>query len=221
MEPFKITQVKTIDGAVNAEMFKRLDFSAEHPKRPVVSADARGEDLLKTVVDYKFMDVEGSDEETRAVMRHCAFIPLGIAADGANGNADTVYVLISEQNASLPPDIYRNLTAVLARKVSRAYAVKLIRVESSVVNLVIDFIYYHLDRNDETIDDVVVSKPLPVDPQPGEIGVIAQARSWFRQALNLGASDIHIEPFEAQTLVRMRRKRCYLRFRRKRFERMF
>ena len=196
MEPFKITQVKVIDGAINAEMFKRLDFSAEHPKRPVVSSDAKGEDLLRTVVDYKFMDVEGSDEETRAVMRHCAFIPLGIAADGANGNVDTLYVLISEQNAALPPDIYRNLTAVLARKVSRALAVKLIRVESSVVNLVIDFIYYHLDHNEESIIDEVVSKPLPVDPQPGEIGVIAQARSWFRQALNLSASDIHIEPMD-------------------------
>jgi len=41
-----------------------------------------------------------------------------------------------------------------------------------------------------------VVRPLSVDVQPGESGVIMQARAWFREALNRGASDIHIEPMD-------------------------
>lgn len=202
-ESFRISKVKVMDGAINAEMFKSLNMDAERPPRPVVPADAKGDDLLRTVVDPRFIEsfhAEGS--EAVAVMTRCGFIPLGIAVDGADGNVETLYVLINEQNAALKAtpymqtDIYRNLTAVLAEKVSRAIAVKLVRVDSSVVNRVIDFIYYSIEISDSSIEEGDVARPLSVDVQPGETGVIMQARSWFREALNRGASDIHIEAMD-------------------------
>ena len=201
---FRITKVKVMDGEINAEMFNHIDQSKERPKRPIVPSGANGDELLKTVVDYAFMagfNREGS--EAVSVMNRCGFIPLGIAADGADGNADTLYVLINRQKALLPStpymsnDIYLKMTAVLAEKESRALAVKLVRVDSSVVNRVIDFIYYNIEiGNDRPIDEAEVVKPLSVDVQPGETGVIMQARAWFREALNRGASDIHIEPMD-------------------------
>ena len=201
---FRISKVKVMDGAINAEMFKSLNMDAERPPRPVVPADAKGDDLLRTVVDPKFIEsfhVEGS--EAVAVMTRCGFIPLGIAVDGADGNIETLYVLINEQNAALkatpymPTDIYRNLTAVLAEKKSGAIAVKLVRVDSTVVNRVIDFIYYRKDPDPSPDPDPgPAPRPLPVDVQPGETGVIMQARAWFREALNRGASDIHIEAMD-------------------------
>lgn len=202
-ESFRISKVKVMDGAINAEMFKSLNMDAERPPRPVVPADAKGDDLLRTVVDPRFIEsfhAEGS--EAVAVMTRCGFIPLGIAVDGADGNIETLYVLINEQNAALKAtpymqtDIYRNLTAVLAEKVSRAIAVKLVRVDSSVVNRVIDFIYYSIEISDSAIEEGEIARPLSVDVQPGETGVIMQARSWFREALNRGASDIHIEAMD-------------------------
>ena len=202
-ESFRITKVKVMDGAINAEMFKNLDMTKEHPPRPVVSAEAKGDDLLKTVVDAKFIEgFSGENSEAVAVMTRCGFIPLGIAVDTADGNAETLYVLINEQNAALKatpymsPATYQNLTAVLAEKVSREIAVKLVRVDSSVVNRVIDFIYYSIEISDNAIEDTEITRPLSVDVQPGETGVIMQARSWFREALNRGASDIHIEAMD-------------------------
>ena len=145
----RIAKVKVMDGAINAKMFKNLDKPVTRLQRPVVPPGANGDELLKMVVDPEFVksfNAEGG--EAVAVMTRCGFIPLGIAADGADGNVDTLYVLINEQNAALkttpymPPDVFRNLTAVLARKVSRVLAVKLVRVRSSVVNLAIDYVYY-------------------------------------------------------------------------------
>lgn len=213
--PFRIIKVKVMDGAINAEMFNHVDLQKKRPPRPVIPPGADGDDLIGAVVDYDFMmgfskaDGEKSDggggaNEAVSVMTRCGFIPLGIAADGEDGNADTLYALINVQNASLaatpymPTDVYRNMTAVLAEKISRAITVKLIRVESSVVNRVIDFIYYNISpSSDDLLDpDEPVAKPLSVDVQPGEAGVIMQARAWFREALNRGASDIHIEPMD-------------------------
>ena len=207
---FRITKVKVMDGAINAEMFNRVDLNKDRPARPIVqSAGINGDDLLNTVVDYNFMiDFNKTGGENSAgsesvnVMTRCGFIPLGVAADGADGNSNTLYVLINEQNAALeatpymPNDIYQNMTAVLAAKLSGPIAVKLVRVESSVVNRVIDFIYYRIEISDSTIQEGEVVKPLSVDVQPGETGVIMQARAWFREALNRGASDIHIEPMD-------------------------
>ena len=208
-EAFRITKVKVMDGAINAEMFNHVDMKKERPKRPIVSAGANGDDLLKTVVDLDFMTgfkKDDNDEAVISVMRRCGFIPLGIAVDGADGNADTLYVLMSEQNAALeatpymPPAIYRDMTAVLSDNVSRAISVRLVRVESSVVNRVIDFIYYHVSPDSDSIIDPdapeTLVEPLSVDVQAGETGVIMQARAWFREALNRGASDIHIEPMD-------------------------
>ena len=196
MESFKIKRVRPMDGEINAEMFKNLDFAKEHPKRPIVAAGANGTTLLETVVNYKFMIAFKDDSEAVSVMNHCGFIPLGIAVDSAHGNAETLYVLISERNASLPPDVYAKLTAVLAMKVPQAIDVMLVKVDASVVNLVIDFIYFDIRIDSDAPDEEEVTKPLSVDAQPGEIGVIAQARAWFRQALNRAASDIHIEPMD-------------------------
>ncbi|MGN1290176.1 MAG: GspE/PulE family protein, partial [Bradyrhizobium sp.] len=95
-----------------------------------------------------------------------------------------------------PTEIYRNMTAVIAEKLSRPITVRLVRVESSVVNRVIDFIYYRIEIADGTDDAGDVAKPLSVDVQPGETGVIMQARAWFREALNRGASDIHVEALD-------------------------
>jgi type II secretory ATPase GspE/PulE/Tfp pilus assembly ATPase PilB-like protein len=204
-ESFRITKVKAIDGAINAEMFNQIDSKTKRPQRPVVAAGTNGDELLKTVVDYEFMmGFKDSGFDAVNVMNRCGFIPLGEAADGADGNADTLYVLINEHNASLPAtpymhsDIYRNMTAVLANRISKPIAVRLVRVDSSVVNRVIDFIYYNVQPSaSEMIDpDDPVTKPLSVDVQPGETGVIMQARAWFREALNRGASDIHIEPMD-------------------------
>ena len=202
-ESFRIAKVKVMDGAINAEMFNRVDMKKERPPRPVVREDANGDELLNTVVDPVFMaGFQRDGSEAVAVMTRCGFIPLGIAIDGADGNAETLYVVINEQNAALkatpymPAEIYRNMTAVLAEKVNKAIAVKLVRVESSVVNRVIDFIYYRIEIHNETVDEAEVSRPLSVDVQPGETGVIMQARSWFRESLNRGASDIHIEPMD-------------------------
>ncbi len=202
-ESFRIKKVKIMDGAINAEMFNRVDLNKDRPKRPVVPADTNGDELLSLVVDSKFItgfNKEGS--EAVSVMTRCGFLPLGIAADGEDGNSDTLYVLINEQNASLPAtpymamDTYRNMTAVLAEKITRAISVRLVRVESSVINRVIDFIYYRVEIHDTGIDEEELVKPLSVDVQPGEVGVIMQARAWFREALNRGASDIHIEPMD-------------------------
>ena len=204
-DSFRITKVKVMDGAINAGMFNSLSPEEKgRPKRPVVPVGANGDELLKIVVDYSFMagfNREGS--EAVAVMNRCGFIPLGIAADGADGNADTIYVLINENKASLPGtpympnDIYLKMTAVLAERECRELAVRLVRVESSVVNRVIDFIYYNIKPDPPNPDpDDPVTKPLSVDVQPGETGVIMQARAWFREALNRGASDIHIEPMD-------------------------
>lgn len=202
-EHFRITKVKVMDGAINAEMFKRIDGDKERAKLPVVSSGMDGDELLGTVIDYKFiMDFNHEGSEAVSVMTRCGFIPLGIAKDGADGNIDTLYVLINERNAAqpatpyMPPNIRQNMTAVLAEKISRAIAVRLVRVDSSVVNRVIDFIYYRVEISDNWIDDDDVVKPLSVDVQPGETGVIMQARAWFREALNRGASDIHIEPMD-------------------------
>ena len=49
---------------------------------------------------------------------------------------------------------------------------------------------------DNGLEDGESVKPLSVDVQPGETGVIMQARAWFREALNRKASDIHIEPMD-------------------------
>ena len=145
----RIAKVKVMDGAINAEMFRHLDKPVTRPLRPVVPPGTNGDELLKIVVDSAFVksfNAEGGEAVT--VMTRCGFIPLGIAADGADGNVDTLYVLINEQNAALkttpymPPDVFRNLTAVLARKVTRVLAVKLVRVRSAVVNLAIDYVYY-------------------------------------------------------------------------------
>ncbi|MGN0851750.1 MAG: GspE/PulE family protein [Kiritimatiellia bacterium] len=200
---FKIGKIKVMDGAINAEMFKHVDLQKERAKRPVVAGDANGDDLLRTIVDYAFMtDFNRQESEAVGVMTRCGFIPLGIGADGGDGNADTLYVLINEQNAALsatpymPTEIYNKMTAVLAEKLSREIAVKLVRVESSVVNRVIDFIYYRIEIHDTAIEDGDVVRSLSVDVQPGETGVIMQARAWFREALNRSASDIHIEPMD-------------------------
>ena len=203
MVGFRITKVKAMDGAINAEMFNRVDPNKPHPKRPVVSAGANGDELLGTVVDYGFMmDFSKNGDAAVAVMRRCGFIPLGIAADAADGNADTLYVLINEHNAALPAtpymsnEIYTNMTAVLAERLSRAISVRLVRVGSSVVARVIDFIYCRIEIHEDLFDEEELSPPLSVDVQPGEMGVIMQARAWFREALNRGASDIHIEPMD-------------------------
>lgn len=201
---FKITKVKVMDGAINAEMFNHVDLNKERPKRPIAAADANGNALLEAVVDYGFMtDFNQEGGEAVSVMTHCGFVPLGIAVDAADGNADTLYVLINEDNAAaaatpyMPTDIYGKMTAVLAEKLSRPIAVKLVRVGSSVVNRVIDFIYYNITpESGVEIDEAELAKPLSVDVQPGEVGVIMQARAWFREALNRGASDIHIEPMD-------------------------
>ena len=202
-ESFRITKVKAMDGAINAEMFNRVDLQKKRPERPTAPAGANGDALLAAVVDHDFMtSFQETGSEAVAVMTRCGFIPLGIAVDSGDGNTDTLYVLINEQNAALAAtpymttEIYRNMTAVLAEKVSRAISVKLVRVESSVVNRVIDFIYYRIEIHDTSIDEADVVKPLSVDVQQGETGVIMQARSWFREALNRGASDIHIEPMD-------------------------
>ena len=204
---FRISKVKVMDGAINAEMFNRIDLEKERPKLSIVPAGADGDVLLGAVVDYEFMtsfNVEGS--EAVSVMTRCGFIPLGSARDSEDNNAETLYVLINGQNAALPAtpympmDIYRNMTAVLAEKKSKAISVKLIRVDSSVVNRVIDFIYYRIEISDSGPDpEDQAAKPLSVDVQPGETGVIMQARAWFREALNRGASDIHIEPMDNGT----------------------
>ena len=200
---FKIRKVKVMNGEINAEMFN-AEHDKDRPSRPVVPAGANGNELLKRVADFKFMasfNREGS--EAVSVMNRCGFIPLGIAADGDDGNSDTLYVLIGSQKAALPStpympnDIYLKLTAVLAEQVSRELAVRLVRVDSSVVNRVIDFVYYNKEIDpDRLIDEAEVEKPLSVDVQPGETGVIMQARAWLRGALNRGASDIHIEPMD-------------------------
>ena len=174
-ESFRITNVKVMDGAINAEMFNQINKDDERPKRPVVSAGLNGDELLKTVVDYKFMEgfnEEGSEAVT--VMRNNSFVPLGIAADAADGNADTIYMLISERNVSLPgtpymsTDIINRMTAVLAEKESRELPVRLVRVESSVVNRVIDFIYYNIEigRADPIDPPDPNLKPLSIDVQP-------------------------------------------------------
>ena len=208
---FRITKVKVMDGAINAEMFKNIDFDKEHPESPVVSADLNGEDLLKMVVDLEFMrsfnpkdnNTTNGDDPT-SVIWACAFIPLGIAVDGTDGK-DTLYVLINEQNAAglatpyMPPNINTKLTAILAKKISHPISVKLVRVESSVVNRVINFFYNNVDPGlSPYLDDPDSPQkiPLSVDPQPGETGVIKQARSWFLEAIFSGASDIHIEPMD-------------------------
>ena len=192
--------MKKMVGEINAEMFKNLDFAKEHPKRPVVEAKTNGAALLDAVVDYKLMIGFKEDSEAVSVMNQCGFIPLGIAADGEYGNVDTLYVLISERNAGLPPDVQMKMTAVLAKRLARSkdvsIDVKLVTVDAAVVNLVIDFIYFDIVINSDDTDEQEVSKPLSVDAQPGEVGVIAQARAWFRQALNRSASDIHIEPMD-------------------------
>ena len=202
-ERFKITKVKVMDGAINAGMFNQINREDERPKRPVVSVGLNGDGLLKAVVDYKFMkgfDKEGS--EAVIVMRNNGFVPLGIAADAADGNADTVYVLINKSKASLSGtpymsnDTYSNMTAVLAKNETRELPVRLVRVESSVVNDVIEFIYYNIEIKPGIIDPVTPVRPLSIDVQPGETGVIMQARAWLRMALNRGASDIHIEPMD-------------------------
>ena len=119
----RISGVKVMDGAINAEMFKNLDMTERRLQRPVVPPDANGDELLQAVVDPEFIksfNAEGS--EAVSVMTRCGFIPLGLAADGADGNVETLYVLIDEQKAALemmsymPPDIFRNLTAVLAKR---------------------------------------------------------------------------------------------------------
>lgn len=200
---FKIIRVKTMDGAINAEMFNRVDSSKERPQRPLVAPDVNGDELLKVVVDRAFIESFSSEgSEAVSVMTRCGFIPLGIAADGADKNEETLYVLISEQKSALavtpfmPTEIYRNMTAVIAEKLSRPIAVRLVRVEPSVVNRVIDFIYYRIEIPDSASDIGDVARPLSVDVQPGETGVIMQARAWFREALNRGASDIHIEALD-------------------------
>ena len=202
-ESFRITKVKVMDGAITVDMFKNLDMKAERLARPIVPVDARGEDLLKAVVDLRFVEsFGGENSEAVAVMTRGGFIPLGIAVDGADNNAETLYVLINGQNAALKatpymlPATYQNLTAVLAEKVTRAIAVKLVRVDSAVVNRVIDFIYYSIEISDNEIEDAEITRPLSVDVQPGETGVIMQARLWFREALFRGASDIHIESMD-------------------------
>lgn len=205
-EPFRIKKVMTMDGAINAEMFNRIDFSKERTKPAIVPTGANGEELLKAAVDYPFItDFNQPGSEAVSVMTRCGFIPLGVTLDGPDSKSETVYILINEQNASLPAtpymptDIYRNMTAVLAEKITHPVAVKLVRVESSVVNRVIDFIYYRIEIRDTSIDESEIAKPLSVDVQPGEKGVIMQARAWFREALNRGASDIHIEPMDTGT----------------------
>ena len=50
-ESFRITKVKAMDGAVNAEMFKDVDFKRRRPERPAVAAGANGSALLDDVVD--------------------------------------------------------------------------------------------------------------------------------------------------------------------------
>ena len=127
---FKISKLKVMDGAINAEMFKYVDLQNTRPKRPVVAADANGDDLLRTIVGYAFMtDFNQPGSEAVGVMTRCGFIPLGIGADGGDGNADTLYVLINEQNASqpatpyMPTEIYHKMTAVLAEKISRELGV--------------------------------------------------------------------------------------------------
>ena len=46
-ESFRITKVKAMDGAINAEMFNQVGAGMARPARPVVRADANGGDLLK------------------------------------------------------------------------------------------------------------------------------------------------------------------------------
>ncbi len=141
-----------MDGAINAGMFKHLGETVRRQHRPVVPPGANGDELLQAVVDPEFVkSFNAEDSEAVSVMTRCGFIPLGIAADGADGNANTLYVLINERNAALkampymPTEIFRTLTSVLARKVSETLAVKLVRVRSSVVNLAIDYVYYSVE----------------------------------------------------------------------------
>ena len=197
MASFKITQVRRMRGEINAEMFKGLDFSQKRSEEfPPVPAGTNGIELLKIVVDHKLMIDFKADGDSVSVMNQCGFIPLGRGRDEANGKSESLYILINEQSATLPPDVYAKMTAVLARRLTRAIDVMLVKVDSSVVNLVHEFIYYNIDRKSDEPEQDERAKILPVDHQPGEIGIIAQARSWFLQALNLGASDIHLEPMD-------------------------
>ena len=157
-EALKITKVKVMDGAVNAEMFKNLDDEKTvKPQRMAVPATANGEELLKLVVDVRFMMSFKTVDEAVPVMTRCCFVPLGIAPDGADGNSDTLYVLIDERKASLasPPymgyDVYRDVVAVLSKNVRRALSLKLVRVRSAVVNLVIDYVYYNFDLSGDDV----------------------------------------------------------------------
>ena len=50
-ESFRISKVKVMDGAINAEMFKSLDMAEKRPLRSVVPPDANGDELLKNCLD--------------------------------------------------------------------------------------------------------------------------------------------------------------------------
>ena len=102
MGAFRITKVKVMDGAINAEMFNHVDLQKERPARPVVPSGADGDELLAAVVDYPFMldfnkaGGEASEARTVCVIGDSTFMHsgmTGLANVAYNQSNSTIIVL--------------------------------------------------------------------------------------------------------------------------------
>lgn len=209
---FKISKMKRLAGSINAEMFAGVNEEAPIIEHRSVAAGTNGLELVQAVANYKFImsfkDKGADGTGPVSVMTRGNFIPLGIAADGDADWEETLYVMIGAQNADqpepvfVPNEIYQQMTSVLTAvdlpELRKALPVRLVTVNSSVVNRVVNFLFYRAELKQSVLDEEDDGRvhPLSVDLQPGETGVIMQARLWFQEALNREASDIHIEPMD-------------------------
>lgn len=224
-----VSNIRWRTAELKASMFKAIKtpgIAAEKGEAAVASEcnpDALdGQAFLLRVSDYAFIKELGLstvykqreqqtvyDNHPATIMQQYGFFPLGIVQETGFDDKESLYVLVrgfdhSPVSPFVKNNIYQQILGLVGRHVYKRLSVVLVGIDSAVLNLALNFIYFNRDVDDE--DDVVVQSTavLSIDVQTDDDDIIKNARTWLRVAIFRRASDIHIEPMDGYGRIRLR-----------------
>lgn len=173
------------------------------------------DDPIEALCDFSFVlktacvDADHDlDPALRAKLLEYAILPSGCSdCDPALG-APALYVMV---DADTPPDpaspyfISGEAWSFLAARLgqmSNGYHIVFLGVGENVVAMAIDCFFQ--PRLTIRRDSDETQTLLPTEDQPGDTDEIRRIRLWLRTAINRGSSDIHLEPGENGSRLRLR-----------------
>ncbi|MDD5707269.1 MAG: GspE/PulE family protein [Kiritimatiellae bacterium] len=148
------------------------------------------------------------DPALRARLLEYAILPFGCTDADPQLKAPALYVMV---DADKPPepnspyfvrgDAWRFLTAHLG-SLTQGRNIVFLGVGENVVAMAIDCFFQPRLTIRRDSDDTQTL--IPTEDQPGDTDEIRRVRLWLRTAINRGASDIHLEPTENGSRLRVR-----------------